>query len=424
VLIIIIVNSAWKEQKMSVHKENISAITFCNPNLLDSAILKRIALSFDSLMIVGLDQKISLDKIQSKVTEKIYIDNLIIDRIQDLYTVPEFVFEAEEAMRIGITYHPILFNTPKLRYISSIYYARVINFGRRNLLVKRENLPRHLDANDLEQYEILENNLGGIQQSVFDYTIAEEVMRLTKYQLKNNSVDSYFDAGFHVFRIVSDLIAILGDMQKDQVVATCFKADQFELLIIAWKLVTHISDRIPDFKKRLLSHELSDPIDISKLGYLTMGIIESVVDKKEIIKRTYGEIRKYKEANQPAYERFAEYVKSCVHELDDLDESSTIINRIRKMIDTDVTAEARRIRDEMAEVWSKMFTSVGVKAAGTILTSGGSILSALTTGNIGMTATLGGMAGSFLTSIINDVTGAIQDGSKVRKHGLAYLLRI
>jgi hypothetical protein len=35
-----------------------------------------------------------------------------------------------------------------------------------------------------------------------------------------------------------------------------------------------------------------------------MGIIESVVDKKEIIKRTYGEIRKYKEANQPAYERF------------------------------------------------------------------------------------------------------------------------
>jgi len=41
-----------------------------------------------------------------------------------------------------------------------------------------------------------------------------------------------------------------------------------------------------------------------------------------------------------------------------------------------------------------------------------------------MTATLGGMAGSFLTSIINDVTGAIQDGSKVRKHGLAYLLRI
>jgi hypothetical protein len=42
---------------MSVHKENISAITFCNPNLLDSAILKRIALSFDSLMIVGLDQK-------------------------------------------------------------------------------------------------------------------------------------------------------------------------------------------------------------------------------------------------------------------------------------------------------------------------------------------------------------------------------
>lgn len=94
------------------------------------------------------------------------------------------------------------------------------------------------------------------------------------------------------------------------------------------------------------------------------------------------------------------------------------------MIDTDATAEARRIRDEMAEVWSKMFTSVGVKAAGTILTSGGSILSALTTGNIGMTATLGGMAGSFLTSIINDVTGAIQDGSKVRKHGLAYLLRI
>lgn len=403
---------------MKVKNNFLTAVIFNNPASIDQTQLKQLALSFDELLVVGMDPQFQLSDVSAKLQHDIYIDNLLIDRLVEFQPVPEYVFEANDALKLGVAYHPILFQDPDKRRLSAIVLGRILDFGRRELLVRSEELPGVLNSNDSEQYKILEKGFG-METAKFMYVTIERILALTRYKPRTESNEEYFDAGFHATRVMMDVILTLSSMQKEQTIATCLYPEDYHLLLAVWKLFRYLSSELTES----IQIEVS-PMDISKLGLLCVNMIDSVVDRAEISNRSYAEIRKYKEANREAYVRFQEYLKSLVHELDDAYETDDVLRQTRKVIEAHVIPEARKVRDEMADVWSKMFGSIGVKAAGTLLTSGGSILSALYTPNVALPAALGSVAAVLGASVIENMVAAFRESRQAGRHGLAYLLRI